>query len=43
MRALNLMAPGGFERYLEEVAELGGPPDPDQMAQIASKYDFHPV
>jgi quercetin dioxygenase-like cupin family protein len=40
VRALNLMAPGGLERYLEEVAELGGPPDPEQMAEIASRYDF---
>lgn len=40
VRALNLMAPGGFERYLEEVAALGGPPDPARMAEIASKYDF---
>ena len=40
VRALNLMAPGGFERYLEEVAALGGPPDPAKMAEIASTYDF---
>ena len=45
VRALNLMAPGGFEQYLKEVAHAtqGGPPDPQLMAQIASKYDFHPV
>ena len=41
VRALNLMAPGGFERYLEQVAALGGPPDPAEMAEIASRYDFH--
>jgi quercetin dioxygenase-like cupin family protein len=40
VRALNLMAPGGLERYLEEVSELGGPPDPARMAEIASRYDF---
>ena len=43
VRALNLMAPGGLERYLEEVARLGGPPDPAQMAEIASGYDFRAV
>jgi quercetin dioxygenase-like cupin family protein len=43
VRALNLMAPGGLERYLEEVAALGGPPDPERMAEIASRYDFRAV
>jgi mannose-6-phosphate isomerase-like protein (cupin superfamily) len=44
VRLLNVMAPGGLERYLKEAAaiaaESGGPPDPDQLARIASKYDF---
>jgi quercetin dioxygenase-like cupin family protein len=40
VRALNLMAPGGLERYLEELAAVGGPPDPERMAEIASRYDF---
>lgn len=40
VRALNLMAPAGLERYLEEVAALGGPPDPAVMAEIAARYDF---
>jgi mannose-6-phosphate isomerase-like protein (cupin superfamily) len=39
VRALNLMAPAGLERYLEEVAALGAS-DPRRMAEIASKYDF---
>ena len=46
VRLLNLMTPGGFERYLREVVAAtprGGPPDPDRMAEIASRYDFHPV
>jgi quercetin dioxygenase-like cupin family protein len=43
VRALNLMAPGGLERYLEELATLGGPPDPERMAEIASRYDFRAV
>jgi mannose-6-phosphate isomerase-like protein (cupin superfamily) len=43
VRVLNLMAPGGFERYLKEAFApgRGGPPDPAEMARIASKYDFH--
>jgi mannose-6-phosphate isomerase-like protein (cupin superfamily) len=40
VRVLNLMAPGGLEGYLRELAQLGGPPDPAVMAQLASKYDF---
>ena len=43
VRALNLMAPAGLERYLEEVAALGGAVDPARMAEIASKYDFRSV
>ena len=45
VRALNLMTPGGFEQYLKEVARstAGGPPDPQAMAEIASRYDFEPV
>jgi hypothetical protein len=44
-RFLNLMAPGGFERYLREVvaASAGGPPDQALMAKIASQHDFRPV
>jgi hypothetical protein len=46
VRLLNLMAPGGFEQYLKEVAEAAAPgaaPDPALMAEIASKYDFEPA
>jgi quercetin dioxygenase-like cupin family protein len=43
VRALNLMAPAGLERYLEEVAALGGAADPARMAEIASRYDFRSV
>ena len=46
-RLLNLMAPGGFEQYLKEVARAsaaaGGPLGPEAMAAIASRYDFHPA
>jgi mannose-6-phosphate isomerase-like protein (cupin superfamily) len=40
VRILNVMAPGGLERYLKEVAAMGGPPDPELLARIASRYDF---
>lgn len=43
VRFLNVMAPGGFEGYLREVAAPGGPPDPATMAEIASKYDFRAI
>ncbi len=46
VRALNLMAPGGFEQYLKELASAALPgeqPDPALMAEIASRYDFVPV
>lgn len=46
VRALNVMAPGGFERYLKEVAAVmrpGEPPDPARMAEIAARYDFKPA
>jgi uncharacterized cupin superfamily protein len=46
VRMLNLMAPGGFEQYLKEMAAAmppGSPPDPAEMARIASKYDFEPA
>jgi quercetin dioxygenase-like cupin family protein len=43
VRALNLMAPGGFEQYLKELAAAAPPgelPAPAVMAEIASRYDF---
>jgi mannose-6-phosphate isomerase-like protein (cupin superfamily) len=40
VRVLNLMAPAGLERYLRELAQLPGPPEPAVMAQLASRYDF---
>ena len=43
MRFLNIMAPGGFEQYLKEAAALPGAPDPEAMAQIASRYDLEMV
>jgi mannose-6-phosphate isomerase-like protein (cupin superfamily) len=46
VRMLNLMAPGGFEQYLKDVAAATPPgelPDLAVMAQIASRYDFRPA
>jgi mannose-6-phosphate isomerase-like protein (cupin superfamily) len=46
VRVLNVMAPGGFEPYLKEVAAAlrpGAPPNPQEMARIASRYDFEPA
>jgi quercetin dioxygenase-like cupin family protein len=45
VRMVNLMAPGGFEQYLKDVAAAAsaGPPDPKLMAELASRYDFTPA
>ena len=42
VRALNIMAPGGFEQYLKEAA-AAGTTDPAEPAKIASRYDFKPA
>ncbi len=42
VRALNIMAPGGFEQYLKEAAAAGAS-DPAELAAIAVRYDFKPV
>jgi quercetin dioxygenase-like cupin family protein len=42
VRALNIMAPGGFEQYLKEAAAAGAS-DPAELAAIAARYDFKPV
>ena len=45
VRVLDLIAPGGFEHDMKEVARGAGAgtPDPRLMAEIASRYDFEPV
>jgi quercetin dioxygenase-like cupin family protein len=43
VRVLNLMAPAGFERCLQEVAALEGPLEPAKLAEFASKYDFRAI
>jgi mannose-6-phosphate isomerase-like protein (cupin superfamily) len=42
VRALNIMAPAGFEQYFKE-AVAAGTTDPAQLAEIASRYDFKPA
>ena len=41
-RILEVISPGGFERYFEEMVELlegsAGPPDPSALAAIASRH-----
>ena len=38
-RYLNLMLPGGFERYFEEAAGA----DPERIPEIAARYDYEPA
>ncbi|MGZ4180767.1 MAG: hypothetical protein ACXVUL_08815 [Solirubrobacteraceae bacterium] len=38
---LEVISPGGFERYFERAAELfaaGGPPDPAALEALAAEY-----
>jgi mannose-6-phosphate isomerase-like protein (cupin superfamily) len=40
-RVLEIISPGGFERYFEELAELvskGGPPDVPRLMDLAARY-----
>jgi mannose-6-phosphate isomerase-like protein (cupin superfamily) len=46
VRVLNVMAPGGFERYLKEIwgpTAPGEAPDPALVAQITPRYDIFPA
>jgi mannose-6-phosphate isomerase-like protein (cupin superfamily) len=40
VRAVNVMAPAGFEAYIKELWSSGELPDPDVAAEIASRYDI---
>jgi quercetin dioxygenase-like cupin family protein len=45
-RFLNIFHPAGNEQYLREVGQrvdAGQPPTPQQMMEIATRYDFLPV
>ena len=40
-RILEIISPGGFERYFDEIAELtsgDGPPDPEALGALAARY-----
>ena len=39
-RILEIISPGGFERYFDEVAELlaSGGPDPEAIGELAARY-----
>jgi quercetin dioxygenase-like cupin family protein len=45
VRLLNVFAPAGFERYVRELVALAhsGTFGPEEMARIASKYDFRAI
>lgn len=44
-RILEIIAPGGFERYFDELADLfvkaGGTPDRAEIIQLAERYGLH--
>ena len=46
VRMLNLNSPGGWERYLRDLAAVmpaSGPPPADVIADLAANHDFEPV
>jgi quercetin dioxygenase-like cupin family protein len=45
VRFLNINAPGGWERYLREIAEImrDEMPDPDQWRAVMARHDFVPA
>jgi mannose-6-phosphate isomerase-like protein (cupin superfamily) len=46
VRYLNFNTPAGFEAYLRDLGAAlaaGGPPTPEQFAEIASRYDVEPA
>ena len=45
VRFLNINSPGGWERYLRDIAALmqDGPPDPGRWRDVVKRYDFVPA
>ena len=46
VRFLNFNTPAGWEGYMRELGAAfagGGPPTPDEIGRIASRYDFQAV
>ena len=37
-RILEIIAPGGFEKYFEELVDAGGPPTPEVIADLQARY-----
>ncbi len=37
-RILEIISPGGFERYFEELVDLGARPTPEAVEEIAARY-----
>jgi mannose-6-phosphate isomerase-like protein (cupin superfamily) len=37
-RILEIISPGGFERYFEELVDLGARPTPEAVSEIAARY-----
>jgi hypothetical protein len=37
-RILEIIAPGGFEKYFEELVDAGGPPTPELIAALGARY-----
>ena len=37
-RILEIISPGGFERYFEELVDLGARPTPEGVGEIAARY-----
>ena len=44
-RFLNINSPGGWERYLRDIARLmgAGAPDPDEWRAVMTRHDFLPA
>ena len=42
VRFLNINSPGGWERYLREIAQImrDEPPDPDEWRAVMARHDF---
>jgi mannose-6-phosphate isomerase-like protein (cupin superfamily) len=37
-RILEIIAPGGFEKFFDELVDAGGPPEPEWLASVGARY-----
>jgi hypothetical protein len=37
-RILEIIAPGGFEKFFEELVDAGQPPEPEWLAALGARY-----